>query len=626
MVGRIDCVVIEEGFTDVINTQLHLDFLINKFRSEIKNYSKDKYLGMFGSFSPNFCVNVQRTDWMDTWFIIPISISGEMLVNLQITVELYNKSTGARLSQTSNGMPYPVLYQGTKYYAVSFVGDDKFRRALGLEVNGSVNGFIKRFTVDLGFTTTDEIEGGFVELISSWQKAYLNDKKMNALSVGKTFQFVKIKNADGTPHTGGETETFSIDRGGLTATGFRTNTAEGLFLERSNELLSGTFVIGGLTTLGGAGNYLKNIQNIVNNATNPLSGLSSGGSAYVRNINENLTNVSKIISQGNVWTGTIIKARSFVSAVGSGSPGSMSLMKAMGFGTLMGVAVITGVKLGNIVVDKVKEYITPQGTYQLTKYANLVDLYNTADYVDELMEKAEQNAKKENEKNANANTDSGTNSAEQLDEWEKQQAEAQAKADAEAKEKAEAEKAAIELANETLKGELMQTAKDYLSQIKGILDFQYNNVDKKQDILDVEHEEATTLEEGKNKAQRNVTAWKNLHSLEEGTHTDVQGNAQVYASGLVGILKSFAPATLNEYLTRITGKNMADEWNLEDVKERLENVLGTFITLFNIKEEDIPSLDTEGLSDFDKEAIQWYNALKDKKNLTEDVNPDEGVV
>lgn len=505
-------------------------------------------------------------------------------------------------------------------------------------VNGKNSGFANKdaqsFVIIVGserMTYSDQtglidIPSPYSSNVSSWQTAYLNDKKMNSLSVGKTFQFVKIKNVDGTPHTEGETETFSVDRGGLTVTGFKQNTAEGLFLERSNELLPKTFVIGGLTTLGGAGNYLKNIQNIVNNATNPLSGLSSGGSAYVRNINENLTNVSKIISQGNVWTGTIVKARSFVSAVGSGSLASMSLMEAMGFGTLMGVAVITGVELGNIVVDKVKEYITPQGTYQLTKYANLVDLYNTSNLVDELIEKAEQNAKKENEKNANANTDSGTNSSEQLDEWEKQQAEAQAQADAEAKEKAEAEKAQLELANETLKGELMQTAKDYLSQIKGILDFQYNNVDKKQDILDVEHEEATTLEEGKNKAQRNVTAWKNLHSLEEGTHTDVQGNAQIYASGLVGILKSFAPATLNEHLTRITGKNMADEWNLQDVQERVEQVLGTFISLFNIKEEDIPSIDTSGLSDFDKELIQWYNALKDKKNLTEDVISDEGVV
>lgn len=520
---------------------------------------------------------------------------------------------------------------GTYSKSPPSLGQQEFCLAFGMIYTTSSSiGFgqiyLKRFSIDVDFSETFTPSIVFDEPKSTWHISYLNDKKMHAVSVGKTFQFTKIKNADGSPHTGGETETFSVDRGGLTATGFKSNPSEGLFLERSNELLPGTFVIGGLIFGSKAGNYLNGINNIINNATDPLSGVSQGAQAYVRNINENMSNVTKIISQGNIWTGTILKAKTFMSAVGSGSVASMSLLEAMGFGTMMGLSVIAGIELGNVVVDKVKEYVTPQGTYKLDKYSNLFDIYNTSDYIDGLIQEAEANANAHNESSATTHADNGTNSAEQIDEWEKQEAEAQAQADAEAKEQAEAEKATLELENEKLKSTLLKNATDYLSQITGILDFNFNNIPKKQDILDIDHEESTTTVEELNKAKRNMKAWENLHSQVLDNHTDTQGNEQEFTKGLVGILKSFAPATLNEHLTRITGKNMSDEWNLQDVQERVEQVLGTFISLFNIKEEDLPSLDSEGLSDFDKEAIQIYNALRDKKNLTEDVTADEGVV
>lgn len=462
--------------------------------------------------------------------------------------------------------------------------------------------------------------------LSSWGKAYLNDKKMHSISVGKTFQFTKIKNSDGTPHTGGETETFSVDRGGLTAKGFKQNPLEGLFLERSNELLPGTFIIGALGFGSKSGNYLNGVNNIINNATDPLSGVSQAAQAYVRNINENTSNVTKIISQGNIWTGTIVKAKTFMSAVGSGSPASMSLLGAMGFGTMMGLSVIAGIELGKVVVDKVKEYVTPQGTYKLDKYSNLFDVYQTSDYIDDLLQQAEANANGQNERSATTHADKGTNSAEQIDEWEKQQSEAQAQADAQAKEKAEAEKAALELENEKLKSTLLKNATDYLSQITGILDFNFNNIPKKQDILDIDHEESTTTVEELNKAKRNMKAWENLHSQVLDNHTDTQGNEQEFTKGLVGILKSFAPATLNEHLTRITGKNMSDVDMLEDMKNRIDDLITGLFNLTNIKKEDLPSIDSEGLTDFDKELLSWYYSKEEIRGQYDIVKDEEGVV
>lgn len=355
--------------------------------------------------------------------------------------------------------------------------------------------------------------------LSSWQTAYLNDKKMHAISVGKTFQFTKIKNADGSPHTGGETETFSVDRGGLTATGFKKNPSEGLFLERSNELLPGTFVIGGLIFGSKAGNYLNGINKIINNSTDPLSGVSQGAQAYVRNINENMSNVTKIISQGNIWTGTILKAKTFMSAVGSGSPASMSLLGAMGFGTMMGLSVIAGIELGNVVVDKVKEYVTPQGTYKLDKYSNLFDIYQTSDYIDGLIQQAEANANAQNETSSTTHADNGTNSAEQIDEWEKEQAEAQAQADAQAKEKAEAEKAALELETETLKKDVLTVIKEKLTSLTN--------------IIDVLHTEATQKYDGSlTRAQAKQQAYELEYSKQiEEHYTDTAGNTQSILKG-----------------------------------------------------------------------------------------------
>lgn len=599
---------------DGIKTGMFLNTNHLEFNKQLKNYidSLGSYEKLVGKFGIDFTYAK----------LVVAKLNNSTNSNIVMSLNLYS-STGTILT---------TLQITLLDNAFGFCNDDKTLLfssssvdSLGFTHVGST--YTSTTKVYNPFTKSPEVPAiGFKDVATSWQVAYLNDKKMHAVSVGKTFQFTKIKNADGTPHTGGETETFSVDRGGLTATGFKTNPSEGLFLERSNELLPGTFVIGGLIFGSKAGNYLNGINNIINNATDPLSGVSQGAQAYVRNINENMSNVTKIISQGNIWTGTILKAKTFMSAVGSGSVASMSLLEAMGFGTMMGLSVIAGIELGNVVVDKVKEYVTPQGTYKLDKYSNLFDIYNTSDYIDDLMQQAEANANAHNESSATTNAENGTNSAEQLDEWEKQQAEEQAKEDAQAKEQAEAEKAAIELENEKLKSTLLKNATDYLSQITGILDFNFNNIPKKQDILDIDHEESTTTVEELNKAKRNMKAWENLHSQVLDNHTDTQGNEQEFTKGLVGILKSFAPATLNEHLTRITGKNMADEWNLQDVQERVEQVLGTFISLFNIKEEDLPNLDSEGLSDFDKEAIQMYHALRDKKSLTEDVIADEGVV
>ena len=98
-----------------------------------------------------------------------------------------------------------------------------------------------------------------------------------------------------------------------------------------------------------------------------------------------------------------------------------------------------------------------------------------------------------------------------------------------------------------------------------------------------------------------VQAFNNLHDGALKEWLDVQGNALSVPAGAVGMLAGALPQLLNEMWTRVSGKNLADIDNAEQLKERIDNMVMEFLGLYSPSSGEI---DETNLSDSDKLTVE----------------------
>ncbi len=450
----------------------------------------------------------------------------------------------------------------------------------------------ERMSYDDGLATIDipNLDGASSK--TSWYKAHLLDQKQNTIIQGKYLEFTNKANAN-------DISKVAIVGGGILASGFKgaTSTVDSFRVLTNAKLKPGTYKEALDSALG-----IKNSMGTYNMFNN-VNGYKYVGMFKVI---PDAVKVEELKNVGDATTGTIASAGGYVLATGK-----KALMEALGFifnsqaGLWMmrtslfltmsqstGEIAVTGAE-GQILYERTSTVdVTGMNDPALEKQSDYWDAVNDY-YNDQKQDEVDNGTTTEDDETPEEETE--------MSELEENQ-----------------------LTNEKLKTALLQTANDYLSQVKGMLDFNYDNIPKKQDILDQGHEEATTEVEGKKQAQRNLTAWTDWHSQTNGAHTDVQGNELSHKVGLAGLLAGVLPGVLNEYFTRVTGKNLGDTKVLEELNERIDGLIVDIFKLHNIKQEDLPPL-SDDLGDFDKDSLTWYYSKEGIKKESVEVVKDEVV-
>ena len=115
------------------------------------------------------------------------------------------------------------------------------------------------------------------------------------------------------------------------------------------------------------------------------------------------------------------------------------------------------------------------------------------------------------------------------------------------------------------------------------------------------HEYKTQKVEELDYAGQKGKAFTDLHSGNIQNWLDVQGNALSVPAGAIGMLAGALPQLLNEMWTRVSGKNLADIDNAEQLKERIDNMVMEFLGLYSPSSDEI---DETNLSDSDKLTVE----------------------
>lgn len=324
--------------------------------------------------------------------------------------------------------------------------------------------------------------------MSSWYKAHLMDKKQNEIIQGKFIEFTNVSNSD-------DVQKIAVVGGGILASGFKgaTSTVDSFRVLTNAKLKPGTYK-----------EALDSALNIKNSMPKYNMFDNVNGYKYVGmfKITPDATKVEELKQAGDTVTGTIASAGGYVLATGK-----KLLMEALGFtfNTQAGLWMMRTSLFLTLSQSTGQVSVTGQEgqlTYQRTSSTDVTGMNDPAlekqsDYWDAVSDYYKE---KEQEKIDNNETPEDDTTAE---------------------------------TEENPVNDVMENIKTLWEKISGLVENAYNNIDTKNDILNVEHEEATQMyDNGLTRPQAKVQAYELEYSKQvEENYTDTAGNTNSILKG-----------------------------------------------------------------------------------------------